>query len=90
MKKHVAELKIDGHRLVVKSEEDEVYIRAVENYLNNKIEEVKENTKAASTLDLALLAALNITGEVLKTKETLDKIGKRTEELEELIDRNIQ
>jgi len=90
VKKHVAEIKIDGHRLVVKSDEDEVYIRTVENYLNNKIEEVKENTKAASTLDLALLAALNITGEVIKTREMLDKVGKRTEELEELIDRSLQ
>ena len=63
--KQAAELKIYGHRLIVKSEEGEEHIRAVENYLNNKIEEVKENTKAVSTLDLALLAALNITGEVI-------------------------
>lgn len=90
MKKHVAELKIDGHSITVKSDEDERYIRAVESYLNNKIEEVKENSKAASTLDLALLAALNITGEVIKTKEMLDRVERRTEELEELIDRSLQ
>ncbi|MBI5827467.1 MAG: cell division protein ZapA [Deltaproteobacteria bacterium] len=84
--KKAAELKIHGHRLTVKSEEGEEYMRAVENYLNNKIEEVKENTKAVSTLDLALLAALNITGEVIKTKETLEKLGKRSEELALLID----
>lgn len=90
MKKHVAELKIDGHRLIVKSDEDEGYIRAVEDYLNQKIEEVKGNTKAASTLDLALLAALNITGEVIKAKEMLDRVGRRTEELTELLDKNLQ
>lgn len=84
--KQAAELKIYGHRLVVKSEEGEEHIRAVENYLNNKIEEVKENTKAVSTLDLALLAALNITGEVIKTKEMLERLGKRSEELALLID----
>lgn len=70
----------------MKSEEGEEHIRAVENYLNNKIEEVKENTKAVSTLDLALLAALNITGEVIKTKEMLERLGKRSEELALLID----
>lgn len=84
--KKVAELKIHGHRIVVKSEEGEEYIRAVESYLNNKIEEVKETTKAVSTLDLALLAALNITGEVIKTKETLERLGRRSEELVERID----
>lgn len=84
--KKAAELRIFGHKLVVKSEEGEEYIRAVENYLNTKIEEVKENTKAVSTLDLALLAALNITGEVIKTKEMLEKLGKKSEELALKID----
>jgi len=85
--KKVIELKIYGHKLVVKSEEDEDYIRTVENYLNTKIEEVKENTKAVSTLDLALLAALNITGEVIKTKEMLERLGRKSEELAKRIDR---
>ncbi len=88
--KKVAELKIYGHRLVVKSEEGEDYMRAVENYLNTKIEEVKETTKAVSTLDLALLAALNITGEVIKTKEILERLGRKSEELSELIDRRLE
>lgn len=87
--KRVVELKINGHRLAVKSDEGEGHIRAVEEYLNNKIEEVKETTKAVSTLDLALLAALNITGEVIKTKETLEKLGRKSDELAELIDRRL-
>ncbi|MFQ5441607.1 MAG: cell division protein ZapA [Thermodesulfobacteriota bacterium] len=87
--KKAAELSINGHRLVVKSEEGEEYIRAVEGYLNNKIEEVKKNTRAVSTLDLALLAALNITGEVIKSKEILERLEIKTEELTELIGRKI-
>ncbi|MBI1910883.1 MAG: cell division protein ZapA [Deltaproteobacteria bacterium] len=87
--KKVTELRIHGHKLVVKSEEGEEHIRAVENYLNNKIEEVKENTKAVSTLDLALLAALNITGEVIKTKEILERLGRKSEELAATIDRRL-
>jgi len=85
----VAELMINGHKLVVKSDEEEEYIRAVEDYLNNKIEEVKENTKAVSTLDLALLAALNITGEAIKTREMLERLGERSEELAQQIDRTL-
>lgn len=85
----VAELSINGHRLAVSCEEGEEHIRTVEDYLNNKIEEAKENTKAVSTLDLALLAALNITGEIIKVRETLDKMGRKSEELTELIDRRL-
>ncbi len=85
----VAELSINGHRLAVSSEDGEEHIRSVEEYLNTKIEEAKENTKAVSTLDLALLAALNITGEIIKARETLDKMGKKSEELTELIDRRL-
>lgn len=87
--KKVAELNIHGHKLVVKSEEGDEYIRAVENYLNKKIEEVKENTKAVSSLDLALLAALNITGEVIKTKEMLEKLGRKSEDLADEINRRL-
>ncbi|MBI5343894.1 MAG: cell division protein ZapA [Deltaproteobacteria bacterium] len=43
--KKVAELKINGHKLVVKSEEGEEYIKAVEDYLNNKIEEGSRRTQ---------------------------------------------
>lgn len=87
--KKASELKIYGHKLTVKSEEGEEYLRAVEEYLNTKIEEVKENTKAVSTLDLALLAALNITGEVIKSKEILERLGRKSEELAQKIDRRL-
>ena len=87
--KKVTELRIYGHRLTVKSDEDEECMRAIENYLNNKIEEVKENTKAVSTLDLALLAALNIAGEAIKTKEILERLGEKSEELALQIDKRL-
>jgi len=87
--KKVAELKIFGHKLLVRSDENEEYIRAIEDYLNTKIEEVRENTKAVSSLDLALLAALNITGEVIKNKEILEKLGRKSEELSLKIDRRL-
>ena len=87
--KKVAEIKIFGHKLLVRSDENEEYIRAIEEYLNTKIEEVRENTKAVSSLDLALLAALNITGEVIKTKEILEKLGRKSEELTTRIDRQL-
>jgi len=75
------ELTILGQRLVIKSDEDSAYIRNVEEYLNAKIMEVREKTRAVATLDLALLVALNVTGELLKAREDLDGIEERSEDL---------
>lgn len=89
MKKAI-EIQINGHKLVVKSAEGNEHLRNVEDYLNNKIEEVKEKTKAASTLDLALLAALNITGEVIKTNEAHAEVKKRSQQMSKEINRRLE
>ncbi|MFQ5427566.1 MAG: cell division protein ZapA [Thermodesulfobacteriota bacterium] len=84
-----AELNLNNHSLVVKSGEGTEYMRTVEAYLNKKIEEVKEGTRAVSTLDVALLAALNITGEVIKTRERLEKVERHSRELTDFIEKRI-
>jgi cell division protein ZapA (FtsZ GTPase activity inhibitor) len=89
LKDNVVEIRVLGQKLVVKSDEKEEYIREVENYLNGKIEDIKESTKAVSTLDLALLTALNLTGEFLRTKQMLERVERRSEELIQLIDRRL-
>jgi cell division protein ZapA (FtsZ GTPase activity inhibitor) len=88
--KKAIEIQINGHKLVVKSAEGNEHLRNVEDYLNNKIEEVKEKTKAASTLDLALLAALNITGEVIKTTDAHTEIKKRSQQMSKEINRRLE
>ncbi len=84
-----AELKLNNHTIAVKSGEGMEYMRIVEAYLNEKIEEVKENTRAVSTLDVALLAALNITGEAIKTKERLEQVERHSRELTDFIEKRI-
>ncbi len=87
--KESVELTILGHKLVIKSDESEEYVREVERLLNSKITEVREKTKAVATLDLALLVALNVTGELIKAREALEDVEKRSGELSELIERRI-
>ncbi|MFQ5354639.1 MAG: cell division protein ZapA [Thermodesulfobacteriota bacterium] len=84
-----AELTLNNHSLVVQSGEGTEYMKTVEAYLNKKIEEVKEGTRAVSTLDVALLAALNITGEVIKTRERLEKVERHSRELTDFIEKRI-
>lgn len=87
--KNVVELRILGQRLQVKSDEDESSVRAVESYLSEKIEVVRGGSKAVATLDLALLAALNITGELIKAREKLQDVEKKSAELSQLIARRL-
>ena len=87
--KNVVELRILGQRLVVRSYEDKNYVRDVEGYLSGKIEEVRQNSKVVATLDLALLTALNVTGELLKAREKLESIERKSGELTQMIDRRL-
>ncbi|MEK7828336.1 MAG: cell division protein ZapA, partial [Deltaproteobacteria bacterium] len=62
-------------------------VKMVVDYLNSKIEEVKKNSKAVSTLNVALLAAMNITDDYFEAKERVVKLEGRARELSKLIDK---
>ncbi len=83
----VVEVNILEQKLLVKSEDGEEHVKMVVDYLNSKIEEVKKNSTAVSTLNVALLAAMNIADDYFETKERLVKLEGRAKELSELIDK---
>ncbi|MBI3399468.1 MAG: cell division protein ZapA [Deltaproteobacteria bacterium] len=83
------EVNILEQKLLVKSEDGEEHVKKIADYLNSKIEEVKQKSKAVSTLNVALLAAMNIADDYLETKEKLIKLEGRSKKLSELIDRRV-
>ncbi|MBI5287249.1 MAG: cell division protein ZapA [Deltaproteobacteria bacterium] len=83
--KKVVEVNIMGHSFLVKSDDDEDYVKQVVDYVNAKIGEVKDGVKGGSILNMTLLAAMNIADDYLKTKERLDRLETRTDKLVELI-----
>ena len=83
----VVEVNILEQKLLVKSEDDEEHVKMVVDYLKSKIEEVKKNSKAVSTLNVALLAAMNITDDYFEAKERVVKLEGRARELSKLIDK---
>ena len=85
----VVEVNILEQKLLVKSEDGEEHVKMVVDYLNSKIEEVKKNSKAVSTLNVALLAAMNITDDYFEAKERVVKLEGRARELSKLIDKRI-
>jgi cell division protein ZapA len=67
--KNLIRVEILGREYTVKSDEGEERVKAIADYVNRKIKEVSESGQTVSTLNLAILAALNIANDYFKAVE---------------------
>jgi cell division protein ZapA len=83
-------IKILGQELSVVSDAEDEYVANVVRFVNEKMEEVLRSKNSLKTLDVAILAALNITEDYLKlrgvNKEIYDQLESRSEKLIRLIE----
>ncbi len=92
-------LKVDmlGTSFHIRANEDSAYLRAVLDYLREKVDEVKAEVGVADPLKIALLAGLNLVDELFKEQQKslgvrpseYAEIGRITERLIERIDRSL-
>lgn len=86
----LVEIKVFGQTYTVKTDAEENYIQEVAKYVNEKMDEVLKKTKSVSTLNVAILTALNIADDLLKEKRKrialLQEIEARSKNLVEKID----
>lgn len=75
------ELEIFGQRLTVASDEDEGYLRELAASLDRRMREVAASAPTASTLNVALLAALQVVDEYSKVQREQAEMNTRIEEL---------
>jgi cell division protein ZapA len=89
-KERLVEIRVFGQTYTVKTDADENYIQEVAKYVNEKMEEVLKKTKSVSTLNVAILTALNIADDLLKEKERrtslLQEVEAKSKDLAEKID----
>ena len=82
-------IRILGQELSVLSEAEDEQVANVVQFVNKKIEEVLQARDGLKTLNVAILAALNISEELLKLKginsELCDQLESRAEKLIQLI-----
>jgi cell division protein ZapA len=92
-KERLVEIKVFGQTYTVKTDAEENYIQEVAKHVNEKMEEVLRKTKSVSTLNVAILTALNIADDLLKEREKrialLREIEAKSRDLVEKIDVNI-
>jgi cell division protein ZapA len=83
-------IRILGQELSVLSEAEDEQVANVVQFVNKKIEEVLQARDGLKTLNVAILAALNISEELLKLKginrELCDQLESRAEKLIQLIE----
>ncbi len=67
--KNLVRVEILGREYTVKSDEGEERVKNIAAYVNRKIKEVSEGSQTVSTLNLAILAALNIANDYFEAVE---------------------
>lgn len=74
--KRMVDVRIWGQTFTVASEEKEEHLRRVADLVDRKMREVSKGAAAGgvSTVDVAILAALNIANEFQKLKEESDSV----------------
>lgn len=91
--KRTHEVSILNQKFVLKSDADERYVQKVADYLNKKLHDIMHNSKSVSTLNVALLAALNVTDDFFrmreKSKESQSSVEQKIKELVTFIEGQI-
>lgn len=89
MKKQI-EIKVMGQKFMVRSDSNEDYINEVATFVDQKMSEVVKNSKAVASLNVAILAAMNIADEYMKYKQAKEhqwtQAEKKIKDVIELID----
>ena len=89
-KERLVEIKVFGQAYTVKTDVEESHIQEVARYVNEKMEEVLKKTRSVSSLNVAILTALNLADDLLKEKEKrvalLRDIEVKSKDLAEKID----
>ena len=89
MKKTI-EISIMGQKFMVKSDSNDDYVNEVAGFVDSKINEVIQSTKSVASINVAILAAMNIADEYFKFRrektERFQTVEKKIQDLIELID----
>ncbi len=76
---NLCRVEILGREYSIRSSEEEERVQEIAAYVNQKIKEVSEKSSTVSTLNVAILAAMNIANEYFQSREELSRINQRVE-----------
>jgi cell division protein ZapA len=87
-------IEILGREYFIKSDEGEERVKEIAEYVNRKIKEISDTSKTVSTLNVAILAALNIAEDyfrIMENQKQFEKdIARKTNQIVDMIDGKIE
>lgn len=91
--KNVLKVRIYGAEYSIRGHADANYIKAVAEYVDNKMREVDKNFRVDSSLKVAILASLNIVDELFRDRAEKEQIRTQLEdkikEINDLLDKQL-
>lgn len=91
--KQTVEIEILNQKYSIKSEADSAWVKEVADFVNKKIEDVITSKATLNKEKAAVLAALNIAGELLQFKKEMSvykkHVSKRSQDLMKLLEASI-
>ena len=89
-RERLKEIRVMGQTYTVKADTDEAHLNQVACLVNEKAEDILKKTRSVSTLNVAILTALNLADELLRERERrialLQEIENRSKDLAAQID----
>ena len=82
------DVEIMGRKFTLRSDQEEIYVQTVVNYVNGKMQEVLKSTSPTAKHNVAMLAALNIADEYYKLKDEYEALVRRLNRLSEKLSAN--
>ncbi len=88
--KKTTEISIMGQKFSIRSESNDDYVQEVAGFVDGRINEVMSSTKSVASLNVAILAAMNIADEYFKFRRDREsksnQAEKKIKDLIELVD----
>jgi len=84
--KEPVEVEILGQRLTVASDDGPVHVREVARLVDEQLRRLSDAHRSVSSVQLALLAALNMGSELSKLRGEIDHVNDRLRKLSELVE----
>lgn len=94
LEEKIVKIRIYGSEYSIRSEENSKRIKEVAKYVDEKMHEIDKNVRVDSSLKIAILTCINITGEFFserqKTKELREKLQNKINKLNSILDDKIR
>ena len=79
--KRALDVEILGQKFTISSDAEEIYMRKVAGYVDEKMQELSRSSKLLAKSNIAMMAALNIADEYHRLKDAHDKVLNRVNQL---------